>query len=56
MAGLEYAYDGTAPLGERIVRAVLPGNQSVAEVDELLVVMTNYMAQGSDGWVAPRFS
>ena len=49
MHGLRYAYDGNATVGDRIVAAILPNNQSVIDVPELLVVMTNYMAQGSDG-------
>ncbi|GAB4817229.1 hypothetical protein N2152v2_004275 [Parachlorella kessleri] len=48
--GLRYAYDGNATAGKRIIAAILPDNQSVRDVPELLVVMNNYMAQGSDGF------
>jgi hypothetical protein len=51
VSGMRYAYDANATVGERIVSAVLAGssNQSIAELPEVIVVMTNYMASGADG-------
>lgn len=46
---MRYAYNGTAPVGSRIVAAVLEDGQPIAEVPEIVAIVTNYMAAGSDG-------
>ena len=46
---MRYSFDATQPVGSRIVNAVLADGTPIAEVPQIVSVITNYMSAGSDG-------